>query len=185
MALSYIERKRAAWHLRKLGWTGVPITTAILQFQKGYTRIKLRPDGVLGESTYRAILQSSSYRNKANGTASWNFDFTEFACKCGGRQAGCERIRADRDLILGLETLRKKYYPGGLTIISAYRCEGHNRSVGGATRSRHLYGDAVDIPAVATESQVRGLGKFRGIGYNASNRTVRHVDMGPSRSWVY
>ncbi|KEO84695.1 D-Ala-D-Ala carboxypeptidase family metallohydrolase [Tumebacillus flagellatus] len=37
-----------------------------------------------------------------------------------------------------------------MSLNSGYRTPGHNASVGGATYSRHMYGDAVDVPATTT-----------------------------------
>jgi uncharacterized protein YcbK (DUF882 family) len=43
-----------------------------------------------------------------------------------------------------LEELRVKWGKP-ITITSGYRCPTHNAAIGGASRSRHMVGDAVDI----------------------------------------
>lgn len=190
------NRLKAARHLRKLGWritSRKSLTQAIKDFQRGYTRVHLQVDGVCGPKTLAAIIQSSSYRSakKAGGTASRNFNFTEFRCKCGGRYRGCRRIWVDRRLIVAMEKLRRTHYRSGMTIVSGCRCQGHNKAVGGVSSSQHTKGTACDITPVASLQQVRALRVFRGLGYARSNKKVCHVDVryGGSRSnpatWEY
>lgn len=88
-------------------------------------------------------------------------------------------------LVWHLEALRRICGGRPLTIISGYRTEAHNRKVGGASRSRHLHGDAADIPlGYATVEQARAAG-FKGIG--RKGKWAVHVDMRPgSRAeWEY
>lgn len=190
------NRVRAARHLRKLGWrvtSSKSLTQAIKDFQRGYTRRSLKVDGVCGNKTLAAIIQSSSYRskNKVGGTASRNFDFKEFRCKCGGRYKNCRRIWVDRRLIVAMEKLRRTHYRSGMVVISGCRCQGHNKAVGGASSSQHTRGTACDITPVATLPRVRALRVFSGLGYARSNNRVCHVDVryGGSRSnpavWEY
>lgn len=42
---------------------------------------------------------------------------------------------------------------GALTVTSGYRCSAHNKAVGGATDSAHMYGRAVDIAAPASQQE--------------------------------
>ena len=44
---------------------------------------------------------------------------------------------------------------GGLTVNSGYRSPTYNESVGGATHSRHQYGDAVDIAVTSSNTEAR------------------------------
>lgn len=181
------NRVRASWHLRKLGWRvrpGATLTQAIKDFQRGYTRADLKVDGVCGEKTMAAILQSSSFRSvkKKGGTASPNFNFSEFACQCNGRYRECRRIWVSRSLIRNLERYRKKFSPDGMSIISGCRCKRHNRAVGGASQSQHVNGVAADVAPVASVNSVRGMRLFKGIGYARSNKRVCHVDVRPGGS---
>ena len=72
-----------------------------------------------------------------------------------------------------------------LSIVSGFRCVPHNKAVGGAPSSRHVNGDAADIPSgYASVAQAERAG-FVGIG-NAGAWAV-HVDWrpgGPAR-WSY
>lgn len=67
-----------------------------------------------------------------------NFDSTEFACPdlCGGNvtMEFARKMQELRD-VCGF----------ALPISSGYRCSVHNKKVGGAPGSRHLYGTACDI----------------------------------------
>lgn len=72
-----------------------------------------------------------------------NFDSTEFACKCG-KCDGNVTIEFARKMQLLRDTCGHK-----LPITSGYRCAEHNKKVGGALDSRHIYGDAADISTAA------------------------------------
>jgi uncharacterized protein YcbK (DUF882 family) len=64
----------------------------------------------------------------------------EFDCNCNV----CSITIIDPDHVDKLEELRKRL---GVPIFinSAYRCEFHNKRIGGSERSRHMVGDATDI----------------------------------------
>lgn len=111
------------------------------------------------------------------GDLSPHFDRSEFACHhCGVAKVSCE-------LVAGLEELRR-LVGRPIRIVSGYRCPRHNKAVGGAQRSRHVYGDAADLEAgYCTAATARAAG-FRGIG--TRGRWAVHVDMRPDpASWVY
>lgn len=73
------------------------------------------------------------------GDVSKNFNRKEFACKCG-----CGFMAVDIQLIELLQDLRERFN-APLTITSACRCPSHNKKVGGASKSQHVNGMAVDI----------------------------------------
>jgi uncharacterized protein YcbK (DUF882 family) len=114
------------------------------------------------------------------GDLSPHFDSSEFACKhCGQTKT------PPKTLIDALEKARSLHYPHGLPIVSGYRCPAHNAAVKGKPNSRHLAGDAADIPPAMTIAQAQALG-FRGIGSQDSNGLVVHVDMRRVRAtWTY
>ena len=73
-----------------------------------------------------------------------------------------------------------------LIVRSAYRSLEHNRAVGGATRSKHLDGAALDIAMtnhdpVAFEAAAREVG-YLGFGFFPRSGFI-HVDLGPARQW--
>jgi len=89
------------------------------------------------------------------------------------------------ELVRSLERLRTLRQGKPLKIISGYRTTVHNREIGGAKRSQHLYGRAADIPyGYATLQEARDAG-FRGIG--TKGRFAIHVDVrtGPAAHWTY
>lgn len=70
-----------------------------------------------------------------------------------------------------------------LRVVSGFRCVVHNRQVGGARRSRHLLGEAVDVEAgYCTVPQAEAAG-FRGIG--VCRGKVVHIDMRPGQLVVF
>lgn len=74
-----------------------------------------------------------------------NFVVGEFLCHCG-----CGKALVDDNLPKLLQQIRD-HFGKPLIITSPYRCEKHNKAVGGATGSRHTKGQAADfyIPGVA------------------------------------
>lgn len=162
--------------LTQLGWKATTRET-VLAFQRGWNLgAPLAVDGIVGPKTEAAFAGSMNQLKAGKPTASAHFWFTEFGCRCG--RLDCIRINVYRGLIEGLEKLRSAAYPKGLTIASGYRCPAHNRAVGGASTSQHMYGTAADIPARVAAQTVLNLGAFSGIGANGSTSgLVRHVDV--------
>jgi len=78
-----------------------------------------------------------------------NFSLSEFECSCG-----CEMpqkvFKNIRKLAENLQTIRdaiqkRDEVEKTLDLTNAYRCESHNKAVGGAKKSQHLLGKAADI----------------------------------------
>ena len=68
----------------------------------------------------------------------------EFRCRCCGGLPpdACENIRALVEEVL--DPVRE-VFGGPIVVNSGYRCERHNRDVGGVRNSQHLRGEAADI----------------------------------------
>ena len=75
-----------------------------------------------------------------------HFTLEELTCRCGCA-APPEVVRRLGDLARALEVIRAEVR-APVQVISGYRCERHNRKVGGAVNSRHMWGDAADIQVV-------------------------------------
>lgn len=107
----------------------------------------------------------------------------EFRCRDGCGWSGVAPLLVER--LERLRALIKKPIP----IRSGRRCPVHNTRVDGASRSRHVYGDAADIPKElgVTVRQAREVG-FTGIGKNRDGQVI-HVDVRPKRGapviWTY
>ena len=72
------------------------------------------------------------------------FKEKEFACKCCGQLPPLARENVKALVCEVLDTVREKL---GMPIVvnSGYRCEKHNKDVGGVRNSQHLRGEAADI----------------------------------------
>ena len=74
-----------------------------------------------------------------------NFKSTEFRCKCGGKYCNGFPVEPDEQLVRKLDEFREKL---GIPVKvggSGIRCPQHNKNVGGASGSQHLYGKAADL----------------------------------------
>lgn len=88
-------------------------------------------------------------------------------------------------LVCLLEAARSEMGDKPIRIVSGYRCHPCNARVGGAQRSRHMYGDAADVPRGAISLAVARRVGFTGIGISGTWAT--HVDTrpGPRSEWRY
>lgn len=102
------------------------------------------------------------------------FSRKEFACKCG-----CGYDTVDAELLQVLKRLKKHFKGKAVFIDSGCRCVQHNKKVGGASKSQHLFGRAADVrvagvfpDAVAEYLLETYPGKY-GIG---RYRSFTHID---------
>lgn len=92
------------------------------------------------------------------------FSRAEFACHCG-----CGGSTVDARLLEILTTFRA-YFNKPMYINSGFRCENHNKAVGGSPRSQHLTGKAADIrikdvdPEVVYSTINDAMGDWGGLG---------------------
>lgn len=112
-----------------------------------------------------------------------NFTVSEFACK-----DGADVVIIDELLVHILQNVRD-YFKRPVHITSAYRTPSHNKSVGGATYSLHIYGKAADftvdgVAAAKVQEYLEiVLPNTGGIG-KAANYT--HVDTRAVKArWTY
>lgn len=77
-----------------------------------------------------------------------NFRVREFRC-----QDGSDVVFIESDLVDILQKIRD-HFGKAVTITSAFRTASHNKKVGGATYSQHLYGTAADIKVSGVAANV-------------------------------
>lgn len=108
----------------------------------------------------------SVYSKDENIVLSKNFETSEF--KCRGANC-CSEILIDPMLVAFLQKIRD-HFNAPVIINSAYRCTKHNSKIGGASNSKHLYGQAADIKVdgvkplkvaqYAESIGVKGIGQY-------------------------
>lgn len=116
-----------------------------------------------------------------------NFKSTEFDCHGEGC---CSSTLIDSKLVNYLQDIRD-HFDKPLNVSSAYRCDKHNKSVGGATGSRHKKGEAADIyingvapKEIAKYAESIGI---LGIGLYETDKDgyFVHIDIRPTKSFWY
>lgn len=176
-----ITSQDTAMHiLHQLGWetgTHQRYLQALRNFQRGW-RLgpRLEVTDQLDHATSNALQISHQRHAAGKPTASEHFSFSEFACPCKQTLPSCEGILVIRPLLNSLERLREEFYPGGLVIVSGYRCKDHNKKIGGASSSQHLFGGAADVHERVTPAQLTKLQIFSGMGRDPHTGKVDHVD---------
>ena len=85
------------------------------------------------------MLEAWSRTRDGTRKLSANFTVAEFACKDGS-----DPVFVDSSLAALLQKIRD-HFGRPVVITSGYRTASHNKSVGGAAYSQHLYGRAADI----------------------------------------
>lgn len=126
-------------------------------------------------------IQVNAYSLAADGNrqASKNFKVREFRSK-----DGADAIFVSPQLVELVQRIRD-HFGRPLIINSAYRTTSHNKAVGGARHSQHLYGTAADIvvsgvhPSAVADFAESLLPDSGGIGRYAG---FTHVDVRPNKS---
>lgn len=140
---------------------GASTEKAVIALQK-WLKVK-KIDGIVGNETSGAIAKA---KRDAGSKGTRNFKISEFASKDGG---GLPKGGMDSNLITKLEQLRYNLGNKAIVVTSGYRTPTHNKAVGGATNSQHLYGKAADIvvrgvsasKVYATADKIfNGVGKY-------------------------
>ena len=116
-----------------------------------------------------------------------NFRSDEFDCHGAGC---CSKTLIDENLVSYLQKIRD-HFGKSVIISSGYRCEKHNKSVGGATASKHKAGMAADI--MVTDVKPAEVAKYaesigiKGIGLYETEKDgyFVHIDTRISKSFWY
>jgi zinc D-Ala-D-Ala carboxypeptidase len=166
------------------GAYGPATKSAVTRFQQAYG---LAADGVAGPATFSKLyaLQDADCTpahftyaelNKCNG------DFSGGAVSAATAKANALRA------MWKLEALRHALGDVPISVSSGFRSYACNSAVGGASDSRHLYGDGIDLtgsPSLCTlakQARNHGFNGILGPGYPGHGDHA-HVDTRASRFW--
>lgn len=167
------------------GQYGPATAAAVKRFQSAYG---LAADGVAGPNTFSKI-----YDLQDNDCSPIHFDFAELnTCNStwsGGKvSAATAKSNALRSM-WKLEALRHALGDQPIRVTSGFRSVSCNSAVGGASNSRHMYGDAVDLGVsphslctLAKQARNHGFRGILGPGYPGHDDHT-HVDHRSSRYW--
>lgn len=117
-----------------------------------------------------------------------HFNVSEFRCKCGGTHGTI----LNPELPEKLEKLHKALNCSKIIINSGYRCQSHDKAVGGSGSGHHVYGNAVDIVCYDQSGTIISSKKvscvaqdigFGGIANIDGTYTATHVDVRTSNFW--
>ena len=112
-----------------------------------------------------------------------NFESTEFDCKCKNKT--CTTTEIDPKLVEYLQKIRD-YFGKAVTINSAYRCDKHNKSIGGASQSKHKFGQAADIKVSGIKPlKVAQYAEFIGIKGIGQYSNFVHIDTRTNKFFWY
>lgn len=131
---------------------------------------------------------TNTYESTNSKQLTEHFNVSEFRCKCGKNHS----TMLNSELPEKLEKLYKALNCSAIIINSGYRCQSHDKTVGGSGTGHHVYGNASDIVCydqsgnkisskkVSCVAQDVGFG---GIANIDSTYTATHVDVRPSNFW--
>ncbi|MYU12027.1 peptidase M15 [Streptomyces sp. SID8361] len=166
------------------GVYGARTAAAVKKFQSAYG---LPADGVAGSQTFSKI-----YALQDADCTPVHFAYSELN-KCNSDWSGgaVSAVTAKANALKTmwkLEAMRHALGDVPITISSGFRSYACNSVVGGASTSRHLYGDAADLTGspsfctLAKEARVHGFSEILGPGYPDHNDHA-HVALDPSPYW--
>jgi zinc D-Ala-D-Ala carboxypeptidase len=113
-----------------------------------------------------------------------NFSKKEFECAC------CGQDDIDIELVKKLQELRMEY-GSPMKVTSGVRCRPHNRAVGGAENSSHLFSIAVDIAMSDSTLRHRFVRTALAMGWKRIGiaKTFVHLDIDGRKAspviWTY
>jgi zinc D-Ala-D-Ala carboxypeptidase len=167
------------------GAFGPGTRAALVRFQQAYG---LGADGIAGPATYTRL-----YALQDDDCTPVNFSYAELNdCNTtwAGGNVSAATARANALVSMWkLQAMRHALGDQQIRVTSGFRSTSCNAAVGGASSSRHLYGDAVDLGAgphslctLAQRARNHGFAGILGPGYpDHSDHT--HVDGRPTRFW--
>lgn len=167
------------------GAFGPATKAAVTRFQQAYG---LSADGIAGPQTFAKL-----YDLQDNDCTPVNFAYSELNhCNSdwsGGRVSAAQAKANALVTMWKLQALRHAMGDRPVTVNGGFRSVACNNAVGGATNSRHLYGDAADLGAgsqgfcnLAREARNHGFTEILGPGYPDHDDHV-HVALRSGKLW--
>lgn len=164
---------------------GPATKSAVIRFQQAYG---LGADGIAGPQTFTKL-----YALQDNDCTPVNFSYDELNnCNSdwSGGRVSASAARANALVTMWkLQAMRHAMGDRGIVVNGGFRSVTCNNNVGGATNSRHLYGDAADLGAgaqgfcnLARQARNHGFTEILGPGYPDHNDHV-HVANRSGRLW--
>lgn len=129
------------------------------------------------------------YKIQKGTKVSLSKSFISYEFDCHG--SGCCSVTLINEKLVDILQQIRDYFNSPITITSAYRCVNHNRSIGGATASKHMSGDAADIVVAGhTPAEVAKYAEsigVKGIGLYETDFDGHfvHVDTRDNKSFWY
>ncbi|HEY0638282.1 MAG TPA: D-Ala-D-Ala carboxypeptidase family metallohydrolase [Pseudonocardiaceae bacterium] len=166
------------------GAFGPATRSALIRFQQAYG---LSADGVAGSQTYNQL-----YALQDDDCTPINFTYAELN-RCNSTWSGgaVSAATAKANALVSmwkLQAMRKALGSVAINVSSGFRSYTCNSAAGGASNSRHLYGDAVDLVGspslcrLAQQARNHGFNGILGPGYPGHGDHT-HVDHRSSRFW--
>jgi len=164
---------------------GPATAAAVKRFQAAYG---LPADGIAGPQTFSKI-----YELQDADCTPVHFTYSELNdCNSTWSGGAVSAATAKRNALISmwkLEAMRHALGDQPIRVTSGFRSYACNEAVGGASNSRHLYGDGVDLGAgshtlckLAQQARNHGFNGILGPGYPGHNDHT-HVDHRSSRFW--
>ena len=131
---------------------------------------------------------SKTYEYSDKTQLSPHFNISEFRCKCGKEH---ETLNS-QELVEKLEKLFTALKCSKIIVTSGYRCEQHDKNVGGSGSGQHTLGKAADICCFGQDGQpisskvvcckAQDIG-FTGIANITAAYQYTHVDVRTGKKW--
>jgi zinc D-Ala-D-Ala carboxypeptidase len=148
---------------------------AVRRFQAAYG---LAVDGEVGANT-QAKLNALEQSDGSTLHFTWSDFYDHVSGDFDGGKLSAAAVRENaRRCMYKLEALRKKLGDKPITVNSGFRSIQHNKDIGGASDSMHLYGTAadLDVPGVANKTVYQHAETCGFSGLETYNTDHQHVD---------
>ena len=138
-------------------------------------------------TTQKEVYSMIEFKKGRTDKIATNFQYKEFDCHGSGC---CSTTIIDEKLVAYVQQIRD-HFGKPVTITSPYRCETHNKRVGGATKSYHMQGKAADIVVQGVSSRevaryaesigILGIGLYE----TSADGYFTHIDTRTTKSFWY